>query len=356
MKRRVLQVLAGLAVSALAVWLTMRGKDLGEVWLAMRQADYRYLLLYVPFWAVIHLSRTYRWGLLLEPVARVPFAKLNAASCVGWMALTILPFRLGEFARPYLIAERPNVRVSAAVSSVVVERVADGIFTTLILAACLLAVPSGSPGVKLIRSAGLIVTAAFVSTLVLLVLAYRNRVRASRLLERLLTPVSPRLAGRIAGMMEAFTEGLRMVPSRRKVALFVALTCVYWGTNGWGMAVLAEGFGLHLSLVQGATLLGVLVIGVMIPAGPGMVGTFQGALVLGLGLFFPRQVVASQGLAYANVLWAAQTAFQIGLGLVFLFSRHIRLRQILIAPEEVGEELDEESHADQATAALREPR
>ena len=37
-------------------------------------------------------------------------------------------------------------------------------------------------------------------------------------------------------------------------------------------------------------------------------------------------------MAYANVLWAVQMVLQIGLGLVFLFSRHIRLGQLLPAP------------------------
>jgi uncharacterized protein (TIRG00374 family) len=350
-KSRIVQALAGAAVSAVALWLTLRGKDLGQVWDAIRLADYRYLLLYLPFWAVIHLSRTWRWGILLEPVAKVPFAKLNAVSCVGWMALTILPFRLGEFARPYLIAERPRLRVSAALSSVVVERVADGLFTALLLMLCLLGVPSGSPGVRLLRVAGGIMGAVFLGALAFLVIAYRSRALATRLLEKMLGPVSPRLALKAAGMMEAFIHGLRIVPTRGKVLLFVALTLVYWGFNGWGMQVLAQGFGLHLNVSETLTLLGVLVIGVMIPAGPGMIGTFQAAILIALGLFFPATVVERQGMAYANVIWAVQLVLQIGLGLVFLFSRHIRLGQVLAAPQEVAEELEEEADEETAHAA-----
>jgi len=345
-KGRVVQAISGVAISALALWLTLRGKDLGQVWEAMRQADYRYLLLYVPFWAVIHLSRTARWGILLEPVAKVPFGRLNAASSVGWMALTILPFRLGEFARPYLVAERPRLRVAAAMSSVVVERVADGVFTAFLLMACLVAVPSGLPGYRVVRAAGAIMGGIFLAALVFLIVAYRNRATAARLVQRFLAPLSPRLAQRVAGMTEAFIHGLRVVPSRSKVAMFFVLTVVYWGFNGWGMQVLAQGFGFHWSFLQATTVLGVLVIGVMIPAGPGMVGTFQAAILLALGLFFSQEVVARDGMAYANVLWAAQLAFQIGLGLVFLFSRHIRFAQLLPAPGAVSEELAEEAAED----------
>jgi glycosyltransferase 2 family protein len=340
--RRIIQALVGIAISAGALWLTVRGKDLGGIWLAMREADYRYLALYVPFLLAIHLARTVRWGILLEPVAKVPLGRLNAVSAVGFMALALLPFRLGEFARPYLIAERPRLRVSAALSSVVVERIADGIFTGLLLVVSLLAVPDGTPRVRVLRTAGVIVSLAFAALLAFLVGAYRNRALAVSLASRLLAPISPRVAARVAGMLDAFIHGLRLVPSGGRVALFFVLTAVYWGLNAWGLRVLAIGFGLELGAVAACTLLGVLVVGVMIPAGPGMVGTFQGAIVLGLGLFAPAGVVATRGVAYANVVWAAQIGVQTVLGLVFLFSRHIQLARILAAPGEVGHGLEAE--------------
>jgi uncharacterized protein (TIRG00374 family) len=340
--KRILQTVAGLGVSGLALWMTLRGKDLGAIWAEMKQADYRYLLPYLLILAAIHLARTVRWGILLEPVARIPFARLNAAAAVGFMALVILPFRIGEFARPYLIAERPRIRVSAALSSVVAERVADGIFTGLLLVVALLAVPDGAPGVGYLRVGGVIVSAAFLGALVFLVLAYRNRALAVRLTERLLGPISPRVAGRVAGMMDAFIHGLRLVPSRRKMAWFFLLTAAYWGLNALGMALLARGFGFELGLVQACAVLGVLVVGVMIPAGPGMVGTFQGAILIGLGIFFAPAAVKTRGMAYANVLWAAQIGQQTLFGLIYLFSNHIRPAQLLGASEEVGEELVEE--------------
>jgi hypothetical protein len=73
-----------------------------------------------------------------------------------------------------------------------------------------------------------------------------------------------------------------------------------------------------------------------------MIGTFQAAIIAALGLFLPRAVVEREGMAYANVLWAVQLVLQVGLGLVFLFSRHIRMTQVLGASAEVAEELEVE--------------
>ncbi len=340
--KRAIQALAGLGVSGVALWLTLRGKDLGAIWAEMRNADYRYLAPYVFILLVIHVARTVRWGILLEPVTEVSFGRLNAISAVGFMALLLLPFRLGEFARPYLVAEPGRLRASTALSSVVAERVADGIFTGLLMVVVLFAVPDGAPGVRILRLGGVVVSLAFVGILVFLVVAYRNRALAVRIAGAVLRPLSPRLAGRASGMLDAFIHGLRHLPNRRKTAEFAVLTVVYWGLNAFGMSLLARGFGFRLGVVESCALLGVLVVGVMIPAGPGMVGTFQGAIVVGLGLFAPSEAVATRGTAFANVVWAVQLVQVTVLGLFFLFSRHIRLGRLVTAPAEVGAELEAE--------------
>jgi glycosyltransferase 2 family protein len=340
--KRALQIVVGLAISGAALWLTLRGKDLGAIWAAMRAADYRYLAPYVVILLCIHLARTLRWGLLLAPVTRVPFARLNAVAAVGFMALMLLPFRLGEFARPYLIAEPGKLRMSSALSSVVAERIADGIFMGLLLSVALLGVPDSAPGVRVLRAGGVIVSLAFAAGLVFLVVGYRNRALAVRVAGAVLRPLSRRLAGRVEDMADAFIHGLRLVPGPGALAAFVALTLAFWGLSALGMKVLALGFGFDLGFVQSCALLGVLVVGIMIPAGPGMVGTFQGAIVVGLGLFAPAAAVATRGTAYANVLWAAQVVQQTALGTFFLFSRHIQLSRLASAPGEVGAELRSE--------------
>jgi len=340
--KRSAQAVAGIAVSALALWLTLRGKDLGAMWAAARAADYRYLAPYVCILMVIHVVRTVRWGLLLRPVAKVPFGRLNAVAAVGFMALMLLPFRLGEFARPLLIADRPRLRTSAALSSIVVERAADGLFTGLLLLVALIAVPDGTPGVAILRAGGFVVCGAFAVIIGFLVFAYRSRARAVHLAARVLAPFSRHGAERVAGMLDAFIHGLRVLPGAGSVAVFFALTAGYWFLNAFGMRILALGFGFDLGAAQASALLGVLVVGVMIPAGPGMVGTFQGAIVLGLSLFAAKEAVATRGIAYANVLWASQVVQVTAVGLLFLSSRHVKLGRLVGAPGEVGAGLEEE--------------
>src|SRR4051812_49547494 len=124
------RVILSLGVSALFVWLSLRNADLRAVGRAIASASVPRMAAYAVVLVIIHLVRTVRWGILLEPLGHVGFKRLNSASAVGFMLLMLLPFRLGEFARPILIARPPQgtgvrLRRSGAMASIVVERLVD---------------------------------------------------------------------------------------------------------------------------------------------------------------------------------------------------------------------------------------
>ncbi len=92
--RWTLRAILSLGISGLFVWLSLRHTDLRGVASAMRAAPAGPLAGYFVLLLLIHLVRTVRWGLLLEPVGRVGFRRLNFASAVGFMLLVVLPLAL----------------------------------------------------------------------------------------------------------------------------------------------------------------------------------------------------------------------------------------------------------------------
>ncbi len=349
--KNLLRTLIGCAISGFFIWLTLRGKDVGAIWASTRSADYSVLLPYIGVLLLIHLLRTLRWGILLEGLGTVRFARLNRAAAMGAMALVTLPFRLGELARPYLISERGQpagpgetpIRMSAATATIVIERIADGLTTSgILIISLLLTVGQGAetPEVQALRTGSYLIATAFGTAGISLLILHWQGARAVRLVRRLIGIVSESLADKIVASLESFLGGVGDLPRPGRLVLFLLLTFAYWGVNGAGMALLAQGFGIHLTLVQAYAVLGVLVIGVMIPAGPGMVGTFQFFLVLGLGLFIPKEQAADSGMAYANVLWAVQFGQQVLLGLIFFVIRPASLQAL--SPE-AGSESDQTS-------------
>ncbi len=346
----IFRVILPLGISGLCIWLSLRNADLRAVGAAIAAADPRRLVVYALLLLVIHLVRTVRWGILLEPLGHVGFKRLNSASAVGYMLLILLPLRLGEFARPLLIARPPpgrGVRLSrsGALASIVVERIVDGIAIGVLGVVALRLLGDSARGVYAVhaRRAAVLVALGFFSLCIALVFAFLFRERALALARALLTPFSPKLSSRATEVLEAFISALHL-GSGWKVLGFFALTAIYWFLNGLGLALLAPAFGFNgLLPMMLATILTIQVVGVMVPAGPGMVGTMQFFTQAGLSLFVTGALsdpaISARAAGYANTIWMLQFGVQVGLGAIFLLVGHVSLKGLFgsAAPEAQSE-------------------
>jgi uncharacterized protein (TIRG00374 family) len=336
-----LRVFISLGMSALFVWLSLRKADLHAVLAAMGAADPRRLAAYVGLLLVIHVVRTLRWGILLEPLGKVSFKRLNSASAVGWMLLVVLPLRLGEFARPLLIARPPpgggaTLSRSGAMASIVVERIVDGIGIGILGIVSLRFVEASGRYLDFARRASWLVAAGFLGLCVALVFAVLFRDRAVALVRAVVMPVSPRMAGRASGILESFIGAVHLGSGLNLVWFFV-LTVVYWYLTAWGLGIVATAFGFdRLTPLMLAVILTIQVVGVMVPAGPGMIGTMQFFTQAGLSLFV-TDAFSAHGAAYANTVWLLQFCEQVGLGALFLLAGHVSLKG-LFGPRALDEE------------------
>jgi glycosyltransferase 2 family protein len=334
-----LRTVLSLAMSALFVWLSLRHTDVRAVGRAMASADPLRIGAFVLMLLVIHLVRTVRWGLLLKPLGDVSFKRLNSASAVGWMLLMLLPLRLGEFARPLLIARPPPgggppLRRSGALASIVVERIVDGIAIGVlgIISLRMLGRAASGRYVEFAKTASVLVALGFFALCVALVLAVLFHDRAVSLAERLLRPISPRIAARVTGMLDAFIGAVHLGSGWRLIAFF-GLTALYWTLTATALGILAPAFGFTgLTPLMLAVILTIQVVGVMVPAGPGMVGTMQFFTQAGLSLFHPDGF-SFRGAALANTVWLLQFVEQVALGMAFLVAGHVSLKGLLGATQ-----------------------
>src|SRR6185369_14768719 len=95
---------------------------------------------------------------------------------------------------------------------------------------------------------------------------------------RLLSPISPKLASFVTGTLERLADGLSVLSSPGNRERFFGETLGYW--------LLLRGCGIDASLAQTCVILGVLGLGVIVPAGPGLFGAFQIGTFSGLALYF----------------------------------------------------------------------
>jgi uncharacterized membrane protein YbhN (UPF0104 family) len=321
------------------------------------------LALYFPFVFAMTWFRSVRWRFLLRSIIVVPKKRLFAVSCAGFAAILLLPFRIGELARPYLLRTRPEERrpgapiltMTAATSSIIAERVIDGLFLSVMLALVLVFVPTVHPlpervvglpiSVAAVRTSGFVMLGVFSVAFVTIGVFYFARGWAHRATHAVIGRISPRLADKLAGLAERLADGLHVFGRGRDALGFLAETAAYWGLNAGGMWVLALGCGIAhadgtpIHFVEAAGLVGFLGCAILIPGPPGLLGVFQAGIYAGMTMYFPTHVVIGPGAAYEFLLYISQVVFQVASGAWGLWHEGgaRRLRAALADPPLVAE-------------------
>ncbi|MBX3161409.1 MAG: flippase-like domain-containing protein [Deltaproteobacteria bacterium] len=324
-----------LAMLALCVWLVWPSAEtreqLGHVIDNYSLAHLApYLGAYVALLVVVQLCRALRWNNLLAPLGvRIPAAPLLAISSVGFMAILALPARLGEFVRPGLLRKRGDLSASAALGTVAVERVIDGLIVSLFVFIALAALPHKESWTMPTAYAAL---GIFSAALVFLAFAIRRPQATVGFCMRL--SLLPRIAPRIASVIESklleMVRGFDVLRDRRNMAVFVVWSLVYWTANGLGVWVLARAFGLPLSVVGAFATMGVCAVGIMLPNAPGLIGQFQYFTLLGAGLYLGFDATNPPVTAYlfANLHYLMQVGWYVLCGAFGLASPYVSFHDL----------------------------
>ncbi|QDG54064.1 flippase-like domain-containing protein [Persicimonas caeni] len=277
------------------LWLAARDLPFDQIGGYLEQADMAHLGLwagvFVLIYAVCHWARIFRWSYLVRPLGDdIDTMTVHRVCTVGFTAIILLPLRLGELVRPYLLARRTELPMSGVLATAVVERVLDGLLMTGLLFVTL-AFYSGDRATGFATTAGLIAAAIFVPALLVCLLAFWRKDWTLELLRRIGNPISEGLTEKATGMLDEFIKGFRGLLEADELGRYLFITALYWFTNILSMWVLAHlGFGLDVTMWEVATVLPILVIGIMIPAGPGLAGNFEYFMAKGLALFVAVEV------------------------------------------------------------------
>lgn len=328
--KKPVRIIVGVLITIFFLWLAVRNVDIAKIREALGQASYRYLIPAAIFCAVGYLLRTLRWQRILAPTTPVSFSRLFPVLMIGFAANNLLPARIGEFVRAYLLSRRERARTSLALATIVLERVCDGLMLITLMAVTIIFVPIpvDDPKIEVVEfvAAGIFGVAAI--GLVLLLFAPRPILAIVRFCLR---PLPQRLEARITGLLDAFIAGLEALRSPLAVAKIAGLAALIWACEAatFGSVLLAFPLGLERGQwIAAALFLLVFVnLGIMIPSAPGYIGTYQLFATIALGAF---AVAPEFGLALSLVVHALQYSIVTGIGLVCLW-------RLGLTPRSLGE-------------------
>jgi hypothetical protein len=252
---------------------------------AVRQANYGLLAISFALSFAWMALRAKVWQTLLRD--RPSFVDTFFTEGEGYLLNALLPFRLGELGRAFLISRKAKIPFPEVLPTIVIERVVDLGITAAILLASLPFV-TGAQGSEQV---GFIVGGVVLFGLVMMYVLARYNQWALDLFHKL-SARWPSLQKFGGGFLESFFAGLGVLTDGW---LFVRF--LFWMTLNWVLAIvnyylIIRAFFPQAQLTWAMFCLGAAAFGGAIPSAPGAVGTFEGAIVFALTRFMPDESTA----------------------------------------------------------------
>ena len=325
LSRRSVSYIISALMTGVFLYLAFRGTNFTDVYRSMLAADYWWILLMIVILMVSNYLRAWRWRYLLDPLKRnIGMRNLFSAVMIGYLMNNVLP-RAGELARPYSIGKLERISKSAALGTIVVERIMDTV-SLLLLIVALPIVYRGSlkDSFPWLEETAVITAAATGIAIAILVFLVIRRDIAMKVV-RVFTRIMPdRLRARVEEYSHLFLDGFLFMKEPRSYLMIFVSSLLIWVLYVAMMYVAFGAFGLFgsLGLRAAFVVLTTSTIGTMLPT-PGATGTYHFFVTVTLTKMFniPNDVA----LSYSTVTHAAMFIGSTLVGVYYLFTDQIQI-------------------------------
>ncbi|MFH1862117.1 MAG: lysylphosphatidylglycerol synthase transmembrane domain-containing protein [bacterium] len=326
--------LAALFSGEIGFFAALFGKpriDMVQLGAVLTHAKYGYLALVVLVLIISLFFRAYRWRIILLPVSEhVSYWRVFAAMNIGYMVNNILPLRMGEIFRAYIIGRSEHISKSSALATIVVERVIDTLAILILLGITIFFFPFPN----WIRN-GLF----YVGAGILLLIAFMVGLLVStkwtlKMLRIVFKPLPQKLTEQIVKIVESFSGGLEILRSSHHFVAITVHTVILEVCYVISVILTLLAFSLISAdypaiftnpILASVVLLIIITIGVGLPSAPGAVGTFHGIVAFGVSLF---SVPAEDSMGLAIALHLLNVVPLTILGLVCFWGQHFKFSEV----------------------------
>ena len=273
---------------ACLVWV-FHDIQLEKLWQSMPAINWWLVALAVVFDIASYVCQGYRWQLLLRSAGPVSTRKATQAIYAGLFFNEILPLRIGELVRAYLVARWYSSNVVTIISSIAVERLFDAFWLFAGIGITVLFIPLPREVVSAAQTLGM---AVLIVTGLLLCLILRGSNKKA-LLQQPLTKRGWQPVRRFFAFLARIADEIRQLGTTRCFYYSLAVSSLILVLQILAFWLVMEAYKLHLSLGAGSAVLLLLHLGTVIPNAPSNVGTYQFFCVAGLVFFGVDKTVAT---------------------------------------------------------------
>ena len=333
-----LRIGLSLLLTIVCIVFFARGFDFREAVRSLRGASPSLIAASLIVNLIAYLIRAWRWRVLMAPVKKnVGMYNLTSTMLIGFMISFIVPFRVGEVARPVLLARREKISTTATLATVALERLFDvmtvmGLLLVFVLTARGSALVSSSANGAVEHQASVYLRRAIVATgglvavalpLVLVLVLFPDFVM--RIMKRLHGRRHGGAAARVSEIVEKLIAGLGVMRSKTQLVQCIALSLLMWLTIDASVLLGVRAFDLSLRFTDMFLLIVPLGLGIVMPT-PGGVGPYEFFCKVSLSGFWG--VPEASAAAAAVTLHAVTLLPTIALGLFFMWHGGVRPAEV----------------------------
>lgn len=327
----IFRIVVGVLVGAATIYWLFHGVDWEVIFSTIKSAQTNQLIAGFAFMILSQVTRALRWHIIVEKSFHASFSNVYTASQIGLLFNFIIPARLGEIVRAYLLAKDSKTSIPVCLGTIIVDKSFD--LVMMLVALLLLSfyishhgelnVPAFSIDSTtsiaishdVISYGFFVISGVLIFILGLLVMMYLNNSAVSKQLRRMMFFIPSRLADKVTNLIKQMADGLHILGSGK--ALLITLS---WSFLVWFFSYLAIYFIIsavlgNIPLIAPFVILVMVAIFVAVPIVPGVVGQYHLAVIIGLLFFYPempREMLGSLALMTHSVTLLVVTILGVG--------------------------------------------
>ena len=318
--KTIIQVIIGIAISIICLYFAFRGINIKESIEIVKNINVTYFIISLILSVVIIALRGLRWECFIPLKKPIKKRTVVMATYIGYMGNNILPAKLGEVARAYILGMKENVSKSALIASVVTERLFDVITGGIILTISVVFIPNLPE--KVTYAAIALFVLSIVGFLVLIFLVWQREF-AHKVFHKIFGILPKNIGDKLIEFSCNFIDGIGFKNDPKHIFLIFFYTALYLIGQILTISFLMTAFNIKASPIIALFMFAVGGFGFAVPSAPSGIGPFEWAIVFGLSLIGIEKTVA---FPYALVYHMMGIVPIVIIGFIFLFMLGVDLK------------------------------
>lgn len=316
-----LKLIFGILISISGLYYAFKGIDFVELLLIMKQMNLFYGFIALFILLASNIIRTLRWQILVYPIKNISFNPAFSSIMIGYFGNSVLPFRMGEFLRAYVLAEQTSLNAPTAFGTIVTERILDFVGLSFIMLIILFVYPSELIGQRIIIGVVVLSLSAF-----LFVFYFSQIKKYFSFKKDNIKLIQIPIVSKIINVFMKLINGAVAIRSTNKVMLILFHTILIWVMYFFSTYFALLSTGISIKWYETCVLIISTTLAISIPAAPAYVGTYHATVVYVLtSLFYIDQLEAQ---ASAIIIHAVGTIPFIFIGAWYFMKSSFRIKEL----------------------------